>query len=104
MCIYKSRSLLCCGDTFCCALCFRFSFWWHSGFLSLSHTHILLLLLLLLLSLSLSYCYCYSSCENGVKQGLWMGIICGLSVQVMALVMVNICTDWNHEVRIFQST
>jgi hypothetical protein len=55
-------------------------------------------------SLSLSYCYCYSSCENGVKQGLWMGIICGLSVQVMALVMVNICTDWNHEVRIFQST
>jgi uncharacterized membrane protein len=60
------------------------------------------------LSLSLShcycYCYCYSSCENGVKQGLWMGIICGLSVQVMALVIVNICTDWNHEVRIFQST
>ncbi|KAE8077222.1 hypothetical protein FH972_015802 [Carpinus fangiana] len=30
-------------------------------------------------------------------KGLWMGIICGLSVQVMALVIVNICTDWNHE-------
>ncbi|XP_059434069.1 protein DETOXIFICATION 16-like isoform X2 [Corylus avellana] len=29
--------------------------------------------------------------------GLWMGIICGLSVQVMALVIVNVCTDWNHE-------
>ncbi|KAF3952185.1 hypothetical protein CMV_022235 [Castanea mollissima] len=29
--------------------------------------------------------------------GLWMGIICGLSVQVVALVTVNLCTDWNQE-------
>jgi MATE family multidrug resistance protein len=33
-----------------------------------------------------------------------MGIICGLSVQVVALVIVNVCTDWNQEVRRFQST
>ena len=30
-----------------------------------------------------------------------MGIICGLSVQVVALVTVNLCTDWNQEVRKF---
>ncbi|KAI4357717.1 hypothetical protein L6164_001649 [Bauhinia variegata] len=31
--------------------------------------------------------------------GLWMGIICGLSVQVIALVTVNVCTDWDKEAR-----
>lgn len=31
-------------------------------------------------------------------QGLWMGIICGLSVQVVALVTVNACTNWDQEV------
>ncbi|XP_031281300.1 protein DETOXIFICATION 16-like [Pistacia vera] len=29
--------------------------------------------------------------------GLWMGIICGLSVQVLALVTVNACTNWDKE-------
>ncbi|KAA8532617.1 hypothetical protein F0562_032567 [Nyssa sinensis] len=31
--------------------------------------------------------------------GLWMGIICGLSVQVLALVTINLRTDWDHEAR-----
>ncbi|XP_052199475.1 protein DETOXIFICATION 16-like isoform X2 [Diospyros lotus] len=31
--------------------------------------------------------------------GLWMGIICGLCVQVIALVSVNLCTEWDHEAR-----
>ncbi|KAL3501812.1 hypothetical protein ACH5RR_036261 [Cinchona calisaya] len=31
--------------------------------------------------------------------GLWMGIICGLSVQVVALIIVNLCTDWDSEAR-----
>jgi hypothetical protein len=31
MCIYKSWRLLCCGNTFCCALCFHLPFWRHSG-------------------------------------------------------------------------
>ncbi|KAK7269830.1 hypothetical protein RIF29_22588 [Crotalaria pallida] len=31
--------------------------------------------------------------------GLWMGIICGLSVQGIALVTVNLCTDWDKEAR-----
>ncbi|TQD74740.1 hypothetical protein C1H46_039741 [Malus baccata] len=30
--------------------------------------------------------------------GLWMGIICGLVVQLTALVVVNLRTDWNKEV------
>ncbi|XAR52475.1 hypothetical protein NMG60_11020583 [Bertholletia excelsa] len=30
--------------------------------------------------------------------GLWMGIICGLLVQVIALVTINLCTSWDHEV------
>ncbi|KAM7277495.1 hypothetical protein ACFE04_019361 [Oxalis oulophora] len=29
--------------------------------------------------------------------GLWMGIICGLSVQVVALVTINACTNWDQE-------
>ncbi|GLT35050.1 hypothetical protein SLA2020_095340 [Shorea laevis] len=29
--------------------------------------------------------------------GLWMGIICGLSVQVIALVTLNSCTNWDNE-------
>ncbi|XP_030514923.1 protein DETOXIFICATION 16-like isoform X2 [Rhodamnia argentea] len=31
--------------------------------------------------------------------GLWMGIICGLSVQVMALITVNACTNWDQEAK-----
>ncbi|XP_057735474.1 protein DETOXIFICATION 16-like isoform X1 [Arachis stenosperma] len=31
--------------------------------------------------------------------GLWIGIICGLSVQGIALVTVNVCTDWDREAR-----
>ncbi|XP_028758172.1 protein DETOXIFICATION 16 isoform X2 [Neltuma alba] len=31
--------------------------------------------------------------------GLWMGIICGLTVQGIALVTVNACTDWTQEAR-----
>lgn len=30
--------------------------------------------------------------------GLWMGIICGLSVQAVALVVVNVATNWDDEV------
>ncbi|XP_075634341.1 protein DETOXIFICATION 16-like [Castanea sativa] len=30
-------------------------------------------------------------------KGLWMGIICGLSVQVVALVAVNLFADWDKE-------
>ncbi|KAF7827726.1 protein DETOXIFICATION 16-like [Senna tora] len=29
--------------------------------------------------------------------GLWMGIICGLTVQGIALITVNACTDWTQE-------
>lgn len=31
--------------------------------------------------------------------GLWMGIICGLCVQVVALVTINLCTNWDDEAR-----
>ncbi|KAK9276258.1 hypothetical protein L1049_005789 [Liquidambar formosana] len=31
--------------------------------------------------------------------GLWMGIICGLSLQVVALVTINLCTNWDQEAR-----
>ncbi|XP_019452431.1 PREDICTED: protein DETOXIFICATION 16-like [Lupinus angustifolius] len=31
--------------------------------------------------------------------GLWMGIICGLAVQGIALVIINLCTDWDKEAR-----
>ncbi|KAL3751296.1 hypothetical protein ACJRO7_012161 [Eucalyptus globulus] len=34
-----------------------------------------------------------------LKQGLWLGIICGLSVRVMALVSVNACTNWDQEAK-----
>lgn len=31
--------------------------------------------------------------------GLWTGIICGLTVQAIALVALNLCTDWEKEAR-----
>lgn len=31
--------------------------------------------------------------------GLWMGIICGLSIQVIALITINLCTNWDNEAR-----
>ncbi|CAA2998313.1 DETOXIFICATION 16-like [Olea europaea subsp. europaea] len=31
--------------------------------------------------------------------GLWMGIICGLSIQAIALLMVNLCTNWDSEAK-----
>ncbi|KAM7484616.1 hypothetical protein LguiA_000625 [Lonicera macranthoides] len=31
--------------------------------------------------------------------GLWIGIICGLSVQVIALVTINLSTNWNNEAK-----
>lgn len=30
--------------------------------------------------------------------GLWMGIICGLSVQAVVLIIINLHTNWNDEV------
>ncbi|KAJ1382918.1 Multi antimicrobial extrusion protein [Sesbania bispinosa] len=36
--------------------------------------------------------------------GLWMGIICGLSVQGIALVTVNACTDWDREMSTFYAS
>ncbi|KAJ1377189.1 Multi antimicrobial extrusion protein [Sesbania bispinosa] len=36
--------------------------------------------------------------------GLWMGIICGLSVQGIALVTVIACTDWDREVSTFYAS
>lgn len=35
------------------------------------------------------------------EQGLWMGIICGLSIQIIALVTVIATTNWDHEVSQF---
>ncbi|OMO73914.1 Multi antimicrobial extrusion protein [Corchorus olitorius] len=32
--------------------------------------------------------------------GLWLGIICGLTVQIIALVTLNACTNWDNEAAI----
>lgn len=32
-------------------------------------------------------------------KGLWMGIACGISVQVVLLLIVTLCTDWEKEAR-----
>ncbi|PNX66735.1 MATE efflux family protein 7-like, partial [Trifolium pratense] len=36
---------------------------------------------------------------SATATGLWMGIICGLCVQGIALITVNVCTDWDKEAR-----
>uniref|UniRef100_A0A453RG28 Protein DETOXIFICATION n=1 Tax=Aegilops tauschii subsp. strangulata TaxID=200361 RepID=A0A453RG28_AEGTS len=41
--------------------------------------------------------------------GLWLGIICGLMVQVLLLMAITICTDWDKEAdkakdRVFSSS
>lgn len=62
--------------------------WWVSIslYLSVSHTQTTCLLLKVFL--------CH-------EQGLWMGIICGLSMQIIALVTVIATTNWDHEVSQF---
>ena len=37
-----------------------------------------------------------------MAQGLWMGIICGLGIQVTALVTMNLFTNWDECVGISQ--
>lgn len=32
------------------------------------------------------------------EQGLWFGIICGLMVQVLLLMAITLCTNWDKEV------
>jgi multidrug resistance protein, MATE family len=33
------------------------------------------------------------------EQGLWFGIICGLFVQLLLLMLITLCTNWDNEVR-----
>lgn len=68
-----------------------FAFFLHIGgmvgiYFSVSHTQTTCLLLKVFL--------CH-------EQGLWMGIICGLSIQIIALVTVIATTNWDHEVSQF---
>lgn len=94
LCLYQSWSLLCCGNSFGSAVCLFLAYWRHGGYLflcislylSVSHTQMTRLLLKVFL--------CH-------KQGLWMGIICGLSIQIIALVTVIATTNWDHEVSQF---
>jgi len=60
----------------------------------------ILLLFAVNLVLNISICLkLYESCDCEM-QGLWLGIICGLLVQVLLLLTVTLCTDWEKEVRI----
>jgi len=34
------------------------------------------------------------------EQGLWLGIMCGLVVQMLLLLSITLCTNWNKEVSI----
>jgi hypothetical protein len=34
------------------------------------------------------------------EQGLWLGIMCGLVVQMLLLLSITLCTNWNQEVSI----
>jgi multidrug resistance protein, MATE family len=33
------------------------------------------------------------------EQGLWFGIICGLFVQLLLLMLITLCTNWDNEER-----
>lgn len=45
------------------------------------------------------WCYYYSLWNVfGKQQGLWMGIICGLFVQVLLFSAIAYCTNWEKEV------
>jgi MATE family multidrug resistance protein len=35
-----------------------------------------------------------------IEQGLWLGIMCGLVVQMLLLLSITLCTNWNNEVSI----
>ena len=34
------------------------------------------------------------------ERGLWLGIMCGLLVQMLLLLSITLCTNWNKEVSI----
>ncbi|TVU32466.1 hypothetical protein EJB05_24197, partial [Eragrostis curvula] len=45
----------------------------------------------------------------GKKNGLWLGLICGLAMQMSLLLFISLCTDWNRKAskakdRVFSST
>ena len=101
VCIYQSWSLLCCGNSFSRSLCFHLPYWRHgrspsliSCSLSLSESEISMFS-----DSNFFFCPYFSIVIH--YQGLWMGIICGLVVQVVALVAINACTDWDREVNSF---
>lgn len=84
---HKSWSLLFCGTSLRCTLCFCITYGRRGNILNF-RTH------------------SWISSETDFDlfnilemQGLWMGIICGLLVQVIVLITVNLFTDWNKEVR-----
>lgn len=43
------------------------------------------------------YLETYFTCLNS-EQGLWFGILCGLVVQMLLLLTITLCTNWDKEV------
>ena len=74
-------SLLCCGNSLRCVVFFHLQIWRHGEFLCLY--------------ISLHY---FKRIEFFMVQGLWMGIICGLGTQVIALVTMILRTYWDEGV------
>ena len=69
------------GNSLFSAICFYLQFWRHGKFLS-----------------RVLYFRYFKGVEIFMAQGLWMGIICGLGIQVTALVTMNLCTNWDEGV------
>lgn len=91
---HKSWSLLLCGTSLCCTLCFYIAYGRHGNTVNFLFTSTGNNIAVFLVSSLADY-----NLSNILgMQGLWMGIICGLLVQVIVLVTVNLFTDWKKEV------
>lgn len=106
-CIHQSWIILFGGNPHCNFISFCLSCWrkgmdsFSSFFPSLKFFYqgLWLLLFIMFAELKATYFhYIFFSAKN-VHQGLWLGIICALIVQVFSLATITIRTNWEQEVR-----
>jgi hypothetical protein len=90
MLLHQPVCLLCCWHPFSCYLCVCSEDRWQGKFYHL------------LCSSGRTYCAWFCSVSRlCLWQGLWLGIICAMVVQILALLVMMLRTNWDKEVCIF---
>lgn len=88
MLFYQPVCLLCCWSPFSCYFCICSEDWWHGKLSILCNSD------MIYFSGSSLIFFDYAI----MLQGLWLGIICAMAVQILALVVMMLQTNWDEEV------